>query len=203
VDSFALELASTDCADFAVEKLGIEVNDEFARLWLQETDQGQEWADEMGLDEENIFFIPDEFCTADSPRPSVGITSPDNNDVINGDVVQIFGYASSTKDFKDWILEYGLGSNPGNYPDIANGSTEVNQPSLLAEWNVSNLPNGPVTLRLAVRSRRGGAATVTVRIVLQRPTPTPTMTPTETATPTAAPTSTPTQTPTATATPTP
>jgi penicillin-binding protein 1C len=203
VDSFSLELASTDCADFAVEKLGIVVDDEYAREWLQDTGEGQEWAEDMGLDEHNIFFIPDEFCTSDSPRPSVGITSPDQNDVITGDVVQIFGHASATKEFKDWVLEYGLGSNPSNYPDIAHGSSEVNQPGLLAEWDVSNLPNGPVTLRLAVRSRRGGTATVTVRIIIQRPTPTPTMTPTVTMTSTSAPTSTPTLTPTATATPTP
>jgi penicillin-binding protein 1C len=203
VDSFALELASTDCADWAVEKLGIDVDDEYAREWLEESEEGQEWAEEMGLDENNIFFLPDDFCTADSPRPSVGITSPDNNAIITGDVVQIFGHASSTSEFKDWVLEYGIGDNPRNYPDIAHGDSEVDQPSLLAEWNLSNVPNGAVTLRLAVRSQRGGAATVTVRIVIQRPTPTPTMTPTVTPTPTEAPTSTPTQTPTATATPTP
>jgi len=203
VDSFSLELASTDCADFAVEKLGIVVDDEYAREWLQESEAGQAWAEDTGLDEENIFFIPDKFCTADSPRPSVDITSPDQNDVVTGDVVQIFGYASATKEFKDWVLEYGLGSNPSNYPDIAHGTSEVNQPSLLTEWDISDLPNGPVTLRLAVRSRRGGAATVTVRIIIQRPTPTPTMTPTVTMTPTLAPTSTPTLTPTATSTPTP
>jgi penicillin-binding protein 1C len=198
IDTYSLLLASAECSEFVDQKLGLNVDDPWARKWLQEDSAGQDWAEEMGFDEDPLFFIPDETCTTSSPRPIVEITDPPNGSVITTSPVSIFGRAAATGDFKDWVLEYGIGESPGNYPDIAHKKDPVRDPAKLVEWDVSHLPNGPVTLRLGVRSERGGKAVVTLRlnILLPTPTPTPTATPTSTATPT------PTETPTASPTPT-
>lgn len=207
VDSYSLLLASPECSDYAVQKLGLNVQDPFARDWIQEDEKGQAWAEEMGFEEEPIFFVPEETCTEDSPRPIVGITDPADFATITQSPLSIFGRAGATGEFDNWVLEYGIGSNPSSFPDIAQGDEQHEDPTELAEWDLSDLPNGPVMLRLTVNGENGGTARVEVRLNLALPTPTPTPTPTATATvspsPTATPTPTPTGEPAATATPTP
>jgi penicillin-binding protein 1C len=211
IDTYSLLLASAECNEFVDQELGLNVDDPWAREWLQEDPAGQDWAEEMGFDQDPLFFIPDETCTASSPRPLVELTGPPDGSTITSSPVSIFGRAAATGDFKDWVLEYGIGDRPGNYPDIAHEKDPVRDPAKLADWDVSNLPNGPVTLRLGVRSERGGKAVVMRRLNILLPTPTPTPTTTPTATPTATLTPTPTETPeaspiptsTSTATPTP
>ena len=203
VDGFALELASAECAQYAEEKLGLNVNDPWARTWLEEDEQGQEWVEQMGLEDDPVFFMPDKVCTENSPRPALGFTDPPEGATITQLPLEIFGRAGATSDFKDWILEYGLGSSPGSWPDLAHVNNPANQPEKLFTWDLGGIPNGPITLRLAVRSQRGGKAVVELHlnVLLPTPTPTPTSTPTQTATPTITPTSTPTPTETPTATP--
>lgn len=207
VDTFSLLLASEECSEFVDQELGLNVEDPWAREWLQEDSDGQEWAEDMGFEEDPLFFIPDETCTADSPRPIVEFTAPSNGSTIFSSPVSIFGRAAATDEFKDWVLEYRFEDQSGAWPDIAHSSDPLEQPGELIEWDVSDLPNGTVHLRLGVRSERGGVAVVELRlnIVLPTPTPTPTSTPTPTASPTQTetpePTSSPTLTPTATDTP--
>ncbi len=209
VDSYSLLLASPECSEYAVKKLGLNVQDPFAREWLQEEEKGEEWAEEMGFDEEPIFFIPDETCSEDSARPIVRITDPSDFATIAESPLPIFARVGATEGFEDWVLEYGLGSSPSSYPDIAKGDEEHSDPDELVQWDVSDLPNGPVVLRLTVHGENGGSARSEVRLNLALPTPTPSPTPTSTvtvspsatATPTASATPNPTATPTPTATP--
>ncbi|MDF1500641.1 MAG: transglycosylase domain-containing protein [Anaerolineales bacterium] len=211
VDTYSLLLASEQCSEFVDQKLGLNVDDPWARAWLQEESAGQEWAEEMGFEQDPLFFIPNQTCSADSPRPIIAFTDPPNGTTISFSPVSIFGRAAGTSDFKDWVLEYGVGDRPNSWPDIAHSENALRDPGKLVEWDITDLPNGPVTLRLAVRSERGGKAVVELRLNILLPTPTPTatatptvtLTPTGTATPAATPTPTGTPTPSATWTPSP
>ncbi len=203
VDGFSLELASADCADFAQEKLGLNVSDPWAREWLEEDEQGQAWLERMEIDDDPLFFMPDTVCDEDSPRPILGFTDPPEGATITTSPLEIFGRASATDEFKDWILEYDLGISSESSPDLAQVNRAVDEPEKLFSWDLAGIPNGPITLRLGVRSQRGGKAVVELHlnVALPTPTPTPTTTPTQTTTPTSTPT--PTLTPTATSTVTP
>ncbi|MGD2161678.1 MAG: transglycosylase domain-containing protein [Anaerolineales bacterium] len=203
VDTYSLQLASAECSDFVEQKLGLNVDDPWAREWLQEDSAGQDWAEEMGFEEDPLFFIPDETCTEDSPRPIVEFTDPPSGATLATSPVSIFGRAAATGDFKDWVLEYGVGDQPNSWPDIAHSQDAIRNTGKLVDWDTSKLPNGPVTLRLAVRSERGGKAVVELRLNIALPTPTPTPTATSTVTPTPTQTHTPEFSPTPTETPTP
>ena len=207
VDGYSLLLASPACSDYAEEKLGLNVQDPFAREWIAESDQGRAWAEGVGFEDDPVFFIPEEPCTEDSPRPIIEITEPDEFTTISGPTLTVFGRAGATDDFRDWILEYGVGANPGSFPDLTRSENQHRDPDELYEWDLAGVPNGPVVLRLTVRSQEGGRATVEVRFTLALPTPTPTLSPTPTLTPTAtetpSATPTPSETPLPSATPTP
>jgi penicillin-binding protein 1C len=196
VDSYSLELASAECADFAVEKLGLSVSDPWGRKWIEEDSAGQKWAEEVGFEDDDLFFIPDKSCTRDSPRPIIEFTDPSEGSTVTSGVLSIFGRAAATADFSRWVLEYGLGYNPITWTRITRSETPHELPDKLVDWDLSELTNGPATLRLIVRSTKGGSAEVKLHLMIQIPTPTPT------ATPTATPTSTSTPTPTSTNTPT-
>jgi penicillin-binding protein 1C len=204
VDGFSLELASAECAEFAEEKLGLNVTDPWARIWLEEDDQGKDWLESMEIEDDPVFFMPDTVCGEDSPRPILGFTDPPDGATISNSPLEIFGRAGATSEFKDWILEYRMGSSQGFWPDLAHSNQPANEPERLYSWDLEGLPNGPVTLRLSTRSQRGGNAIVelNLNLLLPTPTPTPTNTPTQTTTPTSTPTATPTPTATLTLTPT-
>lgn len=206
VDSFSLLLASVDCPEFAVKKLGLDVTDPWARKWLTEDDQGKRWAEEHGFEDRSLFFVPHEPCTKDTPRPVVGFTAPAEGSIITGAPVPIFGRAAAPRNFQDWVLEAGIGNDPTSWPDIASSTTAFEQPGRLLDWDPVGYPNGPVTLRLTVRNAEGGKASALLHLVLSLPpTPTPTSppTPTPTPSPTATSTATSTATPSETPTPTP
>ena len=129
----------------------------------------------------------------------MAFTAPGEGSAITSAPLSIFGRASAGSDFKDWVLEYGVGNDPDHWPDLAIGSSALQDPGRLIEWDLAGVPNGPITLRLTVRNTNGGKAGAELHLVINLPTPTPT--PTSTSTPT--PTPTPTETPTPTLTPTP
>ncbi len=201
IDTFSLLLASPACSSFAEEKLGLNVDDPWGRKWIEESDAGKKWAEDLGFPEDERFFVPDEPCTEESPRPILGFTEPNDGATIVAAPFSIFGRAAATDEFRDWIIEFGIGDNPVSFPDLIRSDTPHEQPEKLFEWDLADVPNGPVTLRLTVRSSNGGKATVAMRVIIALPTPTPT--PTLTASPTLTPSPTASQTPTPSTTPTP
>jgi penicillin-binding protein 1C len=205
VDSFSLQLASSECSDYARKKVGLDVTDTFAREWITDSDEGKKWADDAGFDDD-VFFIPTKTCSNDSPRPILAITAPDEGNTITESVYEVVGKAGATGDFENWSLDYGIGNNPRKWISITRSNQQEKASTVLAGWEVRDIPNGPITLRLTVRSKRGGSAEVRVHVTTNVPTPTPepTGTPTDTPEPTSTATPTPTDTPepTSTATPT-
>jgi len=210
IDSWTRLLASTDCRNHAKEKMGLRVLDPWAIKWIKETKQGRAWAEDAGF-EDDVYFIPDEICTLDSPQPIVSLTQPDEGLTLTEEgLIEIHGQAGATENFKDWVLQFGIGYNPSDWTRILRSDTQYKEPALLAEWDPAEAGNGPITIRLVVRSTEGGNAEARLHLNLELPTPTPTATPTptETATPTASPSPTmtpvtPTSTPTLTPTPSP
>jgi hypothetical protein len=207
VDNFSLELASAACDKYVIQKLGLSVSDPWARKWLEEDTRGQAWAEDHDFPDGKVFFIPDKTCDDSSPHPIMSLTNPVENATISSDTFDIFGTAGATADFKDWILEFSTSPNPSSWPDITLVTEQRLQEGKLWTIDLKDLGvgNGPLTLRLSVRSERGGWASIIRHLNVLLPTPTPTPTPTVTPTPlpTETPTATPTPTPTFTSTPIP
>lgn len=202
VDSYSLELASADCPDFAVEKLGLDIEDRWGRRWVRRTNAGQEWADRMGFSEDDFFLVPNDLCTTESPRPILRFAAPDEGALINEAPVIITGQAAATDLFDHWRLEYGLSYNPEEWVELVDSDDPAKETDELYTWDLEGVPNGQITLRLTVKGENDGEAAKHLHLRLQLPTPTPTPTPTSTPTPTLAPSPTPTGTPTPTPTPT-
>ncbi len=104
VDSWTLQLASADCPDHAKEKMGLNVQDPWGRRWIEEEEAGKGWAEQIGFSEKNLYFIPSESCSQDSPRPFVLLTGPEESSTISAGPIDIFGKVSATGNFKDWVL---------------------------------------------------------------------------------------------------
>jgi membrane peptidoglycan carboxypeptidase len=203
IDSYALALASAECSDFAVEKLGLNVDDPWAEEWIEEESAGRDWAERMGFeDDDDLFFIPDETCTSESPRPIIGFTNPPEGSAITSSPLIIRGRAAASDLFRRWVLRYGTGFDPVSWTRIERSDSAVKEPGKLAEWDIEDLTNGPVTLELVVHSSKGGEARVRLHLTIDVPTPTPTATPTTTHTPTASMTLAATETPSPTTIPT-
>lgn len=194
IDSWTRKLASTECTEFTLEKLGLDVPDPWGREWITENNTGKEWAEEMGFPEDKVYFIPHETCTADSSRPLVSLTFPVEESIVTTSPIPIFGRAAATSSFKDWVLQYGRGPDPVSWTRILRSDIPHEQPDNLIDWDPTEAGNGYITLRLVVRSIGGGNAEDRVHFTIDIATPTPTATQTETITPTPSETATPTET---------
>jgi hypothetical protein len=214
VDSWSLELASGECADYAVERLGLDVTDPWARRWLEEDSAGRDWLERMGIERDDLFYVPHTTCSASSSRPILGLASPHENEALDSPPIEIIGRAGATANFERWELQYGVGFDPTGWSPVADGTNSHNEQSRLTLWTPSNTRNGPGTLRLIVFGDHRRRAEIRVHIFLSlastptptaslTPTPTPTFTPTPTATAPPPPPTTHTYTPSPTETPAP
>ncbi len=200
VDSWTRLKASSECTGSTSSIYSLNVTDSSAVKWITSTDQGRAWAAGIGF-EEPIKFAPSKTCGKNDPKATVSFTNLSNGQSFSQSPIDIYGIADATGLFKDFYLEYGYGQNPSKWIKIVKpGGGASNASRKLASWDISDLEQGLVTLRLVAESTSGGKVQATVSINLSMPTPTPTLTPTET--PTLTPTETPTVTPPATETPT-
>ncbi|MEA3350922.1 MAG: hypothetical protein U9Q82_09900, partial [Chloroflexota bacterium] len=201
IDTWTELLASPACSDFTDTKMGMNVSDPWAIKWIEETDQGRAWADDMGFSEP-IFFTPQHACGENDSHPILEISSPDDGDVITSSPLVIYGQVDASSDFERYKLEWGRGSDPSDWDSLSKRDDPISEPDEIYEWDLSEVASGVVTLRLRVFSSEDTYAETRLTLDLQvpTPTPTPTDTPTETPTPTITPTITETPTPTATAT---
>lgn len=211
--------ASTACGDFVKDEDVINVTDPWAAAWLTQTDAGRRWAAENGF-RDPLRFLPARECRTDDPRPLLSITSPGEAQTITSDTIDIFGQVDATAEFQNFMLFYGVGTDPSEYDwkPLMERSFPVSQVEKFYTWNLSEtftnssengfsalnpIPSGAVALRLYMKSTRNTYAELIVHLNFQIPTPTPTATPTPTETPTVTPTLEPTLTHTPTLTPLP
>jgi hypothetical protein len=207
IDKWTELEASPACDDFTEDANVLNVDDKFAREWLESGD-GRAWLESHDLPR-NPVYAPERECRADDPHPTIELQISEGQ-VITGGPLEIKGTASATGLFKGWVLEYGTGSNPGNWITLNSSNSPVNNGTLHV-WNgIEGLPGGTITLRLTVRGENTDIERV-VHFTLSLPataTPIPptaipptAVPPTETPTPTDTPPSTdtplPSETPTA------
>ena len=120
------------------------VTDPWAIKWLK-TGDGKSWLEAHDLPT-NPFFAPERECTSDDPHPVLKIALKEG-DTINVPLFEIKGTADATGLFESWVLEYAPGSNPRDWKTLNGGDSPVKN-STLAMWNLADIPNGAVTLRL-------------------------------------------------------
>lgn len=193
IDSWTGLRASVECSEYTTEKFVLNVDDVWARRWINKNPTGQAWAESIGF-MKPIAFAPNRDCKESDPRPVIEFSSPKENETIRKTPLDIYLIADATNWFKKVRLEYGLGADPTEWHYIAEKKSPFTKPDIFHSWDISDLPAGTVTLRIVLESTEDTVAVHKIRISLQvpTPTPTPTFTPTATRTPTPSPTSTPT-----------
>jgi penicillin-binding protein 1C len=205
IDLFTGLRASAACPTYYDQELAVAVGDPAARQWLASDPEGKAWAKRNGFPDP-ILYYPEGECSAESPHPILLLSGPTDGEVVTDSRIEIRGQADATREFDHYTLEYALDREPDRWISIISPSnTPVSSPGKLADWDVSRVDNGWMTIRLTVYSRQGGKVEFRVHFELRKPSPTatPTFTMTPTATITQTPTLTATQVPTATPTDTP
>ncbi|MEK6222092.1 MAG: hypothetical protein N2D54_07565, partial [Chloroflexota bacterium] len=215
IDTWTQWLATPACADYVEELFALNVTDTFGRVWLTKTDQGRSWLSTHNVDMP-VFFLPEDECTANSPRPILEFVNLEDGQTINETILPIIIRAAGGTKFSSFRLEYAEGVAPkdGDWQRLERRERPVENPEEVYRWDIGELQNGDITLRLIMFGKNNAVAEKIIYLVLQPPTPTPTQTltpkptrtkrPTRTPkpskTPTLIPSATPTATPTNTAT---
>jgi penicillin-binding protein 1C len=184
IDTWSGQRASSACgSDFVDTQLTLNVSDAFARRWLRTEAEGQNWAEAAGF-ESPVFFTPDEECRADSARPKLEFVGLRDGDVIEDAELPIKIIATGP-DVTLVRIEFGYGDDPQAWGTLVEERREIRDDEVIYRWQVDNLQQDRVTLRLRIENREGGYAEriVRLRIDIPEPTPTPTLEPTFTPTP--------------------
>lgn len=211
VDTWTNKLWTSECLDYHTEKLGIHVDDPWAKKWLKNDKDGKAWANEMGLTKKPYIINETNLCSASDSRPMLDFGSPRNEDILILSPVDIFARVDATSGFEGAKLQYGPGKEPAQWKVLTEISDPVTTISEIISWDLSEIPSGWVTLRLYMTGANDKYAERRIQVNIQVPTPTPTptftptptetLTPTSTITPAASATPTPTDTPTPSPTP--
>jgi len=184
------------CKDYTDEQMVVNTGgDPWAEKWL-ETGAGKDWLEAHGFFRD-IAIAPPRECNNSDPRPTIEFRDLNDGDTITENKIDVRAVIDATDGIKSWVLEYGMGDNPEQWKQIADGKKAVGNPTTLINWDLNDIGNNTVTLRLYVTGESGYAEhRISLTVELPTPTPTPTSTPTATLPP--LPTGTPTLTPTAT-----
>lgn len=202
VDTWTGLSASSACPEFVQEQFVLNVTDPAGVRWIRETGEGRSWAESIGF-EPPFLFVPERECALTDPRPQILFAGLQDGQTIIASPLDIYAVVYIANDFKRFHLEWGPGHDPASWvPLVENVEQAYQNPQLIYVWDVSQLPAGPVTLRIVLESDRDTQAERRIRLNLLLPTATTTPTALPTATPTLTWTPTPTETPMPSATPT-
>ncbi len=196
VDTWTGKLVSEACKEFEAEEFTLNVSEREAQDWIQDTAEGRAWASGLGFNPP-FLFSPDDACTTSDPRPVIFFPGLEENQKIEETSLDIYAVAYATDQFREFRLEYGIGDNPATWETLVDGINEqYRQPERIHTWDLTEVPQGKVTLRIYMKSTEDRYADYRLVVDLQHPEPTVTPTPTITLTPTPTSTMTPTVTPT-------
>ncbi len=180
VDQFTGLLANDFCPDYTEERAFLILPDpsptldmvSFERNWLVNTSEGQSWAAQRAVSVEWLQAdAPTQSCDPNTPRPQVAITNPTSDSRQSGMLI-IQGTADVTN-FSHYYIEYGLGPDPQGWGS-AQGPTGVPvHDGPLGQLDLSQLPNGQITIRLVVVDQAGHQAEQRVIFNVENPAPTP------------------------------
>ncbi len=191
IDTWTNLLASTDCSAFTTPRMAINVTEKWAREWIQQKAEGQQWARDMGF--KDTFFVPDRKCTSSDPRPRLQFVGLSESQTLTQTPLDITVVADASAGFRSLRLDYGLGINPSSWTTLVNDvSTPVSVPTRIYTWDLTTVPGNQVSLRLHLTGDNGYAEQVIhLNLLLPTATPTPTATYTPVPTDTPIPTNTP------------
>jgi penicillin-binding protein 1C len=179
--------ASPACQDYTKEDFALNVTDAWAIGWIQNDSQGKDWAKEMGFTDP-IRFAPSRECQSNDPHPIIEFSLPTEGQTITVSPMDIIAKIDASADFQNYTLDYGLGDNPVEWNRLLDGNQPASQPSKIFSWDLKDIPQGVISLKITMNSIRGGYAERKVHLNIMVPTTTPTVTPTLTPTPTVTPT---------------
>ncbi len=199
IDTWTGLRASAACNEFTKEENVLNVTEEWAVKWINDTSDGKNWAENQGFSDP-VVFIPERECKADDPKAKIIFAGLSDGQKITTNPLDIYALADATHNFKKITLEYGRGSDPSSWKELAEFDHSFSEVDLIYTWDLfeKEIAPGEYTLKLTVVSKEDGRKAVKkVTIMIEVATPTPTVTETSTITPT------PTITPTWTVTPSP
>ena len=201
IDTWTNYKAGPACAEFTEKKLTLNIEEEWAVKWIEETNAGKSWAKDMGFTDP-VVFTPERECTGDDPRPTIVFVGLSSGQNIKTKILDIYAVANATKYFEKFKLQYGVGNSPSKWHTLKSSKQEYDQPEKLDSWDISEVGAERVTLRIYMQSSKDTFAEKRIRLDLHAPTLTPTQSPTQTDTPEPTQTSAPTETATPEASPT-
>jgi len=138
--------ASDACKGPSEEAVVLNVTDKWARNWLG-TEDGKFWLEDHGLPR-NPYYAPERECSADDPQPVIEIELQDG-EVITDSILDIKGSATADKGLKKWVLEYSLDADPASWSVLIESGKPIKNDTLYL-WDLSNVPNGVISLRLTL-----------------------------------------------------
>ncbi len=169
-------VANQFCPNFVAEQTFLNISDPTAFEWINNTTAGRQWAAARGI-AVPAKPVPTQACDASIQQPIINVDFPLSNAEVEG-VVEVRGRVL-VYDFRSYQLEYGIGAAAQNFT-IVDGPYAVSHANseFLGRWDVSQLPNGPYTLRLSVLTNSGGYAVLDIPVLVDNAIATPTFTPT-------------------------
>lgn len=101
----------------------------------------------------------------DTTAPQIlSIISPDESEIVST-LVDVVGTAADDR-LSSWILDFGVGEEPGIYTYLMSGTNSINPADVLYVWNTENLTIGQeYTIRLRVYDTAGNVNSTTRTIV--------------------------------------
>jgi hypothetical protein len=187
LDTWTGLLASDECTSaYTDDRLVINVTDEWARKWIVENENGQQWARDMGF--KDVSFIPSRKCNASDPRPHLQFVAPMDGQTITQNALDISIEANATAGFRSWRLEWSTKADSENWNTLVSKTTiPVTVPTKVYTWDLSGMPSGQIFLRLYMKGEGSAFADKNISLNLVVPTPTPIPTSTTTLTPSVTP----------------
>jgi penicillin-binding protein 1C len=82
VDTWTNKISTLECPGYTIEKLGIKVEDPWARQWLLNDKNGKDWAKRMGLTRKPYIIEEDNLCLLTDSRPILEFGSPGDEEVV-------------------------------------------------------------------------------------------------------------------------
>ena len=179
IDTWTGLIAGDACKDFVKDDLVMNVSDKWGREWLR-SGAGRDWLEAHDLPR-NPFFAPDRECSASDPHPVLQFTNLNNGTVVTETSLPITGIIDvKNGSFTGWRLEYGVGQDPAQWTPLMEANQRFPEPGLIYTWDLTNIQESNITLRLYLFNGEDYYAERRVSITLNLPTPTPSVTPTPT-----------------------
>ena len=166
VDNWTLLRANEFCPGQIGERNFAAVSDAAALDWLNNTDEGNEYARLLDLDIP-VRPPPQQACAQGQALPQINISSPNNGQVLFG-AFEIRGQVQAP-DFDRFELLYASADQPEIFYPISASLVQMPQYGTpLGTWDTvaGQVPNGSYILRLAASSLNGGTINFDLNIMI-------------------------------------